>query len=122
SEPKDAVTVQGRGPALSILDRMTIANRDFLLRMAEAAEKRGIPYQWRQSGAGANDAGAIHVARRGIVTGAVSVPVRYIHSPVQVVDLSDYAHTVALLEAILRDLEQQTISGNNPWGKGAWKP
>ncbi|MBX6395749.1 MAG: M42 family peptidase, partial [Alicyclobacillaceae bacterium] len=28
SEPKDAVTVQGRGPALSILDRMTIANRD----------------------------------------------------------------------------------------------
>ncbi|MDI3328840.1 MAG: M42 family metallopeptidase [Alicyclobacillaceae bacterium] len=106
AEEKDAVTVQGRGPALSILDRMTIADRAVLRRLVRAAEKNGIPYQWRRSGAGANDAGAIHLVRRGIATGAVSVPVRYIHSPVQVVDLADYHHTVRLLEAFLRDLEE----------------
>ncbi|HHY67429.1 MAG TPA: M42 family metallopeptidase, partial [Alicyclobacillus sp.] len=56
-------------------------------------------------GAGGNDAGAIHLTRRGIPTGAISVPVRYIHSPAQIVDLSDYANTIALTEALLRDLE-----------------
>ncbi|MDI3257086.1 MAG: M42 family metallopeptidase [Kyrpidia sp.] len=104
---EDAVTVQGRGPALTLLDRMTIAPEKLVRWMAGVAGERGIPYQWRRSGAGANDAGAIHVARRGILTGAVSVPVRYIHSPVQVVDLADYTNTIALLEAILRRLEER---------------
>ncbi|CAB3396156.1 M42 family metallopeptidase [Kyrpidia spormannii] len=102
---EDSVTVQGRGPAISLLDRATIPPQSLIRWMAEVADARGIPYQWRRSGAGGNDAGAIHLTRRGIPTGAISVPVRYIHSPAQIVDLSDYANTIALTEALLRDLE-----------------
>ena len=38
---------------------------------------------------GGTDAGSIHVAREGVRTGGISIPCRYLHSPVEMVDLSD---------------------------------
>ncbi|WP_026174410.1 M42 family metallopeptidase [Effusibacillus pohliae] len=99
-------TVMGKGPALSVIDSSTIANQYFLQHMLQVAEAAGIPYQFRRVSGGGNDAGRVHIARGGILTGAVSVPTRYIHAPAQLISLDDYENTIRLVEAFLRSVEK----------------
>ena len=49
--------------------------------------------------AGGTDAGAIHVSRGGVQTGGISIPCRYIHSPVEMVSLEDVSSAVRLMTA-----------------------
>ncbi len=97
-------TIMGNGPALTVHDRQTIANRRFLEFMMSVAEKYSIPYQLRRVKGGSNDYGAIHKVREGIVGGGISVPVRYIHAPAQLISLDDYQNTIRLVSAILTEL------------------
>lgn len=68
--------------------------------LIETAEAEGIPYTvavpGRHSG---TDADAIHFARAGVPCGLVSVPLRYMHSPVEIVQLADVEHAIELLTA-----------------------
>lgn len=48
---------------------------------------------------GGTDAGSIHLTREGVLTGGISIPCRYIHSPVEMVDLSDVSAAVRLMIA-----------------------
>ncbi len=89
---------------MSVLDRSVIADRRLVDHLVATAEKNGIPYQFKQPGIGGTDAGAIHLAREGVPCAPVSVPCRYIHSPVAALDLRDYRNTVRLMEAALRHL------------------
>ena len=54
---------------------------------------------------GTTDASAIHLTKEGIPTGVVSVPTRYIHSPVSVASLDDIEETINLLVNAINDLE-----------------
>jgi putative aminopeptidase FrvX len=100
-------TIQGRGPALSIMDASTIANRSFLQTMKRVAEMNGIPYQIRRAVAGGNDVGAIHLSREGVRAGAISIPTRYIHAPAQIISLDDYRNTIRLVNALVEDLTKE---------------
>ncbi|GIM48181.1 aminopeptidase [Collibacillus ludicampi] len=102
-------TVLGQGPALSVIDASTIANRAVLQAIIRTAENHNIPYQFRRVSGGGNDAGRIHNIREGVAVGAISVPTRYIHSPAQVINLDDYEHTVRLVEAFLRAIEKGEV-------------
>jgi endoglucanase len=51
---------------------------------------------------GGTDARAIQVTRAGVPAGAISIPVRYVHSPSEIVDFSDVQNAIRLLTAILR--------------------
>ena len=97
-------TQLGKGPALSVLDRSVIADRQLVDHLVATAEKHRIPYQFKQPGIGGTDAGSIHLTREGIPSAPVSVPCRYIHSPVAALDLRDYRNTVKLMELALREL------------------
>jgi putative aminopeptidase FrvX len=99
-------TVMGGGPALTVQDGQTLADRRFLDFMISVAEKHGIPYQLRRVKGGSNDFGAIHKVREGVIGGAISVPVRYIHAPAQIVSLEDYQNSIRLLEAVLTEIQQ----------------
>jgi endoglucanase len=99
-------TELGAGPALSLMDSASIHNRKFLDHMIQVAEDGGIPYQFRNTIAGGNDAGRIHLARTGALAGVVSVPTRYIHAPAQMISLDDYENTILLVEKFLRSVEQ----------------
>ena len=48
------------------------------------------------------DAGAIHQSRGGVLTGIVSVPCRYTHSPFSTCRLTDFDHTWRLLAAFCK--------------------
>ena len=52
------------------------------------------------------DARAIQMARGGIATGLVSVPLRYMHTPTEVVCLDDLDATVDLIVRFARDLDE----------------
>ncbi len=71
--------------------------------LVDTAEAEGIDYTIEVSGRGTStDADAIHIARAGIATGVVSIPLRYMHSPVELVDLRDLEATVALIAAFAK--------------------
>lgn len=82
----------GEGPAITILDaggRGIITPEPVLKWLKETAEKHEIPYQVDVSDGGTTDATAIFLTRDGIPSSVISVPARYIHSPVEVVSLGD---------------------------------
>ena len=67
-------------------------------RLVEVAEKGAVPYQMAASGrATGTDANAMQVSRAGMATGLVSIPNRYMHSPVEMISLTDIDHTANLL-------------------------
>ncbi len=103
-------TEVGKGPAISVMDRSVIASRPLVRLLIETAEAEGIPYQFKQPIKGGTDGGAIHLARTGVPTVPVSVPCRYIHSPVTILSKDDFEHTVRLMAAALRRLTPETIT------------
>jgi putative aminopeptidase FrvX len=68
--------------------------------LIETAEAEGIEYSLSASGRGTStDADVLQISRAGIPTGLVSIPLRYMHSPVEMVDLRDVEAVVKLLAA-----------------------
>jgi putative aminopeptidase FrvX len=87
----------GSGP--SIGRGSTLSPKVFEL-LVETAEEAGIEYTVSASGRGTStDADAIQISRSGIPTGLVSIPLRYMHSPVELCDLGDLEATVELIVA-----------------------
>ena len=95
---------QGGGP---IVSRGPNTNPIIFDRIVECAEKAKIPYQIeadpRPTG---TDARAIQVAGPGVATGLLSIPLRYMHTPAEMVDLQDIEHTIQLLVAFARSLKK----------------
>ncbi|MGE5484109.1 MAG: M42 family metallopeptidase [Ignavibacteriales bacterium] len=96
----------GDGPALSIMDGRSIASKTMLKGLIEAATSRDIPYQFKRSTMGGNDAGRIHLTRTGVPTASVSVPCRYLHSPASIISVEDFDNTVKLVTAFLESVEE----------------
>ena len=66
----------------------------------ETAEQEGLPFTVESLGrATGTDADAVHTSRAGVPTGLVSVPIRYMHSPVELVSLDDIAVAAKLIAA-----------------------
>jgi len=88
----------GRGPNISpiVFDRLV-----------ELAERNDIPYQVEaEPRPTPNDARAMQVAREGSATATVSIPLRYMHTPSELIDLEDLENTVALLALFCADLKK----------------
>ena len=92
----------GKGPCIKIQDVGMIADSRVVQWMVRTAEKNKIPYQREVLLIGGTDARAIQLTRAGVPAGCISVPVRYVHSPSEMVDYSDVQNTVKLLSALLR--------------------
>ncbi len=96
----------GKGPVITVADasgRGLIASKRVLEWLRSSAEKVGVEYQLEVGEGGTTDATAIHLTREGIPTGVVSVPARYIHTPVEVADLRDVENSVKLVKAALEN-------------------
>ena len=95
---------QGGGP---IVCRGPNINPVVFDRIVACAEKAKIPYQLEAaSRPTGTDARALQIAQSGVATGLVSIPLRYMHTPSELVDLRDIEHTVDLLEAFARSLKK----------------
>ena len=81
---------------ISFMDKRTIYDREYCRIAFEEAKKAGLSCQYKQAVAGGNDAGAIHISRSGVRTVAVSLPGRYLHSPMSVINRKDYEDAKSL--------------------------
>ncbi|PNV66383.1 peptidase M42 [Rubneribacter badeniensis] len=101
---KHGKIVCGGGPVIA---RGPNINPEVFERLVAAAEAEGLPYQIEaEPGVTGTDARAIQMARGGIATGLVSVPLRYMHTPTEVVCLDDLDATVDLIVRFARDLDE----------------
>ena len=97
-------TKLGGGP---IICRGANINPKIYQRLLAAAKKAKVPFQLeadpRPTG---TDARAIQMGRGGVATGLVSIPLRYMHTPSEVVDLEDVERCVRLLVEFAKGLEK----------------
>lgn len=89
----------GKGPMVCISSVMSRAMSDKLMALAE---EQNIPYQTEPIG-GLTGTNGDHIAvsQSGVKTAVVSIPQRYMHTPAEVISLSDVENTARLLAAYI---------------------
>jgi endoglucanase len=77
--------------------------------LARTAEEEGIPHTFEVlTNRTHTDADAVHISRAGVPTGLVSVPLRYMHSPVELGSLDDLEAVISLVAAFAGRLTPET--------------
>jgi putative aminopeptidase FrvX len=96
----------GTGPVLS---RGTTLHPGLFELVHDTARSNGIAFTVEASGRNTGtDADAVHISRGGIPTALVSIPLRYMHSPVELVALQDVHACARLIAAVALELDAQT--------------
>ncbi|MDB5612942.1 MAG: putative aminopeptidase YsdC [Devosia sp.] len=96
----------GKGPSVS---SGANTNRAVFSLVKKAAEEEGIPYQVQVSpSATPTDAGALQLNRSGMATGLLGVPLRYMHTPGEVLSLTDVENCARLVAAYCRRITPET--------------
>jgi endoglucanase len=96
----------GSGPVIS---RGSTLNERLFRLLRDTAEAEGIAHTIEASARyTGTDADAVHLSRAGVPTGLVSIPIRYMHSPVELVQLGDVQATARLIAAAALRLEPDT--------------
>ena len=102
---KDDTFELGGGPVIGVGPNMA---RWMTSRMMDKAKQREIPYQLEvMSGSSGTNGWHMQISREGVATAVLSLPLRYMHSPIEVLDLADLEHTAALLAAFAEDLGKE---------------
>jgi endoglucanase len=93
----------GTGP---VIQRGSTLDHTVFELLYAAAEAEGIPFTVTASARyTGTDADAFHLSRGGIPSSVVSIPLRYMHSPVEMVQLDDVENAAKLIAAFARRLE-----------------
>jgi endoglucanase len=92
----------GSGPVIS---RGSTLHPQVFELLYETAEAQDIPFTVDVAGGRTGtDADAVHLSRAGVPTGVVSIPLRYMHSPVELVQLDDVDNAARLIAAFAQRL------------------
>lgn len=91
----------GAGPCIKAKDGSLIGTPWLNNALYDAADRAGIPYQVEVLRGAGTDAGAITLTRSGVPSSAISVACRYVHSPSEMVDVSDVDGSIRLLVEFL---------------------
>lgn len=105
--PKEEAFDLGGGPAIGVGPML---RRDWSDLLRACAEQQGIPHQVEilERSLGTN-AMAAAVTQEGISAAMVSLPLRYMHTPQEVVDLRDAEWSAQLLAAFLRAIRKEML-------------
>lgn len=96
----------GKGP--SVMRGPNVNPIVFKLTL-EAAEENGIPYQIDVEAAGTGtDANAMQISRGGMATGLLGAPLRYMHTPCELLSLTDVENCAKLMAAYCRKVTPET--------------
>lgn len=114
-EEKDWITQMGKGPAIKVLDKGNISHPKVREMLIKIAEEEKIPYQLEVLTGGATDAAAIMLTREGVPVSTISIPTRYIHSPIEVIDLKDAIYASKLLASFVKKVNNEWVMELNKW-------
>lgn len=103
--PTDKTFPLGGGPAIGVGPNMT---RWMTERMIAKAKEQGMPYQLEvMSGHTGTNGWEMQISREGVATSVLSLPLRYMHSPIEVLSLADMERLAVLLAAFTEDLGKE---------------
>ncbi len=92
----------GKGPMVGF---SPLLNKEMSNSLCSVAEKYSIPYQKEIMGGGSTgtNADVITVSERGIKTALISIPEKYMHSPIEIVDTRDVEKTGHLIAYYIKE-------------------
>lgn len=91
----------GKGPMIGI---SPVLNREMSERLVSVCANNNIPYQREIMGSRTStDADVISVSENGIKTALISIPEKYMHSPVEIVDIKDIENTAKLISLYIKE-------------------
>lgn len=90
----------GKGAAVKVMDSSVICHPAVVAKLEEVANTNHIPVQRDILRAGGTDAGVMSISRGGVLTGGISIPCRYIHTPCEMASLDDVDACVKLVAAL----------------------
>jgi endoglucanase len=97
----------GKGPGIGVGPNFT---PKIVTDLRQCAENKNIPFTIEPSPRpGGTDAGSIQIARGGIPTALLSLPLRYMHTPVEVINLKDCKYIVELLTTYIKTLNDEYL-------------
>lgn len=102
-------TKLGNGVALSVKDGSVIAHRGLFDFVENIAKKYDIKYTYDFLSAGGTDSGEIHKQFDGIINMTISLPCRYFHSHVSLINIDDYDNAVKLLVEVVDAINDDTL-------------
>lgn len=118
---REYVTRLGKGPAIKVMDGgrggLFIAHPTLTKYLVRIAEENKIPHQLEVLIGGTTDALGIAFRRDGIPSTTISIPTRYVHSPVELLSIDDALNAAKLLrlaleganEGLVRELRGRVI-------------
>jgi endoglucanase len=92
-----------KGVAIKVKDMMFIAHPRMNDRLVSLAQAHSIPYQLEVLERGTTDAAVVQLVREGVMSGVLSIPVRYIHSVSEMCDRQDVQATIDLLVRVCEE-------------------
>ncbi|WP_416175739.1 M20/M25/M40 family metallo-hydrolase [Clostridium sp.] len=99
----------GNGPVICIGPNIHPKLRE---RITDTAKKYNIPYQIEvEPGNTGTDAWDIQTSLGGIPTLLISIPIRYMHTSVEMVNIEDIRNTGRLLARFIQDLSSSELEG-----------
>ena len=105
--PADKTFALGGGPAIGVGPNMT---RWMTERMIAKAREHGIPYQLEiMSGHTGTNGWEMQISREGVATSVLSLPLKYMHTPVETLSLADMEGVAQLLAAFVENLGKEAV-------------
>jgi len=105
-----AVTRQGAGAAIKVMDSSSISHPKLVRQFREIARREGIPHQMEILPRGGTDAGAIQRSRAGVAAITLSIPNRYVHTVNESAHLGDIQASIDLLARFLEEAHSSDLS------------
>ncbi|TFB24304.1 M42 family peptidase [Filobacillus milosensis] len=105
-EMMDQTLALGAGTGIKVLDVSLIANKKVRNHLVELAEANNINHQLEVFPGIGTDAGELSLAKHGIPTGVLSIPSRYAHSSIEVIDMNDLEATKDLLISFIKNVKK----------------
>lgn len=103
--PKDCTCELGKGPAIGIGPNMTTWMTG---RMIAKAKELGLPWQGEvMAGHTGTNGWHMQIVREGVATSVVSLPLKYMHTPIEVLNLEDIESVARLLAAFAQKLGEE---------------
>lgn len=94
----------------AVIEYSTIFDKQLTNKIRKAADSKGITYQvWAEAVNMGTDADMVQTMRCGVKTTLVSVPIRNMHTPVEVADLSDVESAAEILKAYIETFLKEDV-------------
>jgi endoglucanase len=110
-DPKSSRMYLGKGPGIELYDWSmadctgNLVPKKMVRALEAAADSAGVKYQYAMMLDGGTDAAVMTYANNGVLTGGVSIPQRYMHTTVGIINIEDMIGAGKIVEQYVRGLE-----------------